>query len=106
MGAGGGHGMGYAINGERWPDTTPLTADRDDIEEWALVNDTGMDHPFHLHGLRFQVDGVDGWKDTVNVPAREELRIRFVADNPGRWMFHCHILEHAEGGMMGEFDID
>ena len=39
-------------------------------------------------------------KDTVLVPARERAEIAFVADNPGDWMFHCHVLEHQAGGMM------
>jgi FtsP/CotA-like multicopper oxidase with cupredoxin domain len=40
------------------------------------------------------------WRDTVLMSPREEIEIAFVADNPGNWMFHCHILEHHAGGMM------
>src|SRR3546814_1038334 len=42
------------------------------------------------------------WQDTVLMAPREKVEIAFVADNPGDWMFHCHILEHQAGGMMGE----
>ena len=41
------------------------------------------------------------WQDTILIPPRERAQIAFVADNPGDWMFHCHILEHQESGMMG-----
>jgi FtsP/CotA-like multicopper oxidase with cupredoxin domain len=73
-----------------------------------------MDHPFHLHGFRFQLVSEGGtapafeaWRDTINVPAKTTsiLRVRF-DDHPGTWMFHCHILEHAERGMAGELVVD
>ena len=71
-----------------------------------------MDHPFHLHGMFFQVLDVDGvppaqagWKDTVNVPQRKTLRFAVRYGEPGMWMYHCHILEHAERGMMGELMV-
>jgi len=41
------------------------------------------------------------WLDTVLIAPRERVEVAFVADNPGDWMFHCHILEHMAGGMMG-----
>ncbi|MGE3868005.1 MAG: multicopper oxidase family protein [Pseudorhodoplanes sp.] len=72
-----------------------------------LVNETAWHHPMHLHGHFFRVLAVNGrptaqreWLDTVMVNPREEVEIAFVADNPGSWMFHCHILEHQAGGMM------
>ena len=75
-------------------------------------NPAEMDHPFHLHGMSFQIvdaAGVPleprGWKDTVNVPQLQTVRIAVRFDAPGRWMYHCHILEHAELGMMGELAI-
>jgi bilirubin oxidase len=78
-------------------------------EIWQIENVVGMDHPFHLHGFRFQVLDRDGvpepylsWKDSVNVPKHSRVRIvvRF-EDFPGKWMFHCHILDHEDMGMMG-----
>lgn len=78
-------------------------------EIWTIQNVVGMDHPFHLHGFRFRVldrDGVPepfrGWKDTVNVPKHSSVRIVVAfPDYPGKWMYHCHILDHEDEGMMG-----
>ncbi|MGA9836228.1 MAG: multicopper oxidase family protein [Gemmatimonadaceae bacterium] len=78
-------------------------------EIWQIENVVGMDHPFHLHGFQFQVLDRNGvpepfraWKDMVNVPKHERVRIivRF-DDYPGKWMYHCHILTHEDHGMMG-----
>lgn len=78
-------------------------------EIWTIQNVVGMDHPFHLHGFHFQVLDRDGvpepfrsWKDTGNVPKHSSIRIvvRF-DDYPGKWMYHCHILDHEDEGMMG-----
>ena len=69
-----------------------------------LVNETAWHHPIHLHGHVFQVlsgDQKNTWGDTVLLDPRSQAEIAFVADNPGDWMFHCHILEHQESGMMG-----
>ncbi|MGE3989974.1 multicopper oxidase family protein [Pseudorhodoplanes sp.] len=77
-----------------------------------LVNDTAWHHPMHLHGHSFRVISRNGtptprreWQDTVLLEPRERTEIAFVADNPGDWMFHCHILEHQAGGMMGVFRV-
>ena len=74
----------------------------------ALNNETAWHHPMHLHGHSFRVISRNGvatrhreWQDTVLMAPRERVEIAFVADNPGDWMFHCHILEHQAGGMMG-----
>jgi FtsP/CotA-like multicopper oxidase with cupredoxin domain len=78
-------------------------------EIWEIENLVGMDHPFHLHGFPFQILDRNGvpvsyrsWKDSVNVPKHETVRIivRF-DDFAGKWMFHCHILDHEDQGMMG-----
>jgi FtsP/CotA-like multicopper oxidase with cupredoxin domain len=73
-----------------------------------LVNDSAWHHPMHIHGHSFRVISRNGhptrykeWQDTVLLAPRERVEIALVADNPGDWMFHCHILEHQEGGMMG-----
>lgn len=120
---GGGHaghmgsaGMGivFSINGFIYPDTEGLSGALGAVEEWSIVNTTTMDHPFHLHGFRFQVTSDDGaapdflaWQDTINVRADTTTRFRVkLEDHPGTWMFHCHILEHAERGMMGEIEVE
>ena len=73
-----------------------------------IVNQTGWEHPMHLHGFAFRVLSRNGapnmrgeWLDTVLVQPRETVEIAFVADNPGDWLFHCHILEHMAAGMSG-----
>ncbi|MEW6688030.1 MAG: multicopper oxidase family protein [Pseudomonadota bacterium] len=72
-----------------------------------LANDTAWHHPIHLHGHSFRVLSRNGrpnarreWLDTVLLAPRESVEIAFVADNPGDWMFHCHVLEHQAAGMM------
>ncbi len=74
----------------------------------AMTNATAFHHPIHLHGHSFRVISRNGqatlhreWQDTVLVAPRERVEIALVADNPGDWMFHCHILEHQAAGMMG-----
>jgi FtsP/CotA-like multicopper oxidase with cupredoxin domain len=93
------------INGVPYWRTKPLEATLGETQVWRIVNATDFSHPFHLHGYFFQVQDpnrVLEWKDTVNVPTKGELTIavRF-DDRPGAWMYHCHILDHAEAGMMG-----
>lgn len=105
--------MVFLINGKAWPDTEPLQARVGETQVWEVTNASGMDHPFHLHGFFFQVLSVDGetpaaleWKDTVNLPANATVRFAVSYDDrPGSWMFHCHILEHAELGMMAELEV-
>ncbi len=82
-------------------------------EIWQVENLVGMDHPFHLHGFRFQVIDRNGvpepfasWKDAVNVPKHETARFIVTYDDfPGKWMFHCHILDHEDHGMMGILEV-
>ena len=82
-------------------------------EIWQIENVVGMDHPFHLHGFQFQVLDRDGvpepylsWKDSVNVPKHSKVRIVVKFDDfPGKWMFHCHILDHEDMGMMGILEL-
>jgi FtsP/CotA-like multicopper oxidase with cupredoxin domain len=77
-------------------------------EEWTLINPSSMDHPFHLHAWPFQVsnDGsgkyLDGWHDTVNLPSGKTVKIRIpFVDVSGTTVYHCHILDHEDAGMMG-----
>ena len=82
-------------------------------EIWKVENLVGMDHPFHMHGFQFQVIERNGkpepftsWKDVVNVRRQESVKfvVRF-DDFPGKWMFHCHILNHEDQGMMGILEV-
>jgi FtsP/CotA-like multicopper oxidase with cupredoxin domain len=84
-----------------------------ELQVWELVNETGSDHPFHLHGFFFQVVEANGeappvvsWEDTVNVPRKSRMVIAWLPDNrPGEWMYHCHIVEHHAMGMMAHFEV-
>ena len=71
-----------------------------------------MQHPFHVHGQRFLVLSRDGvpnenlvWKDTVLIMTGETVDLLLEMTNPGRWMAHCHIAEHLEGGMMLSYEV-
>ncbi|MDQ6871063.1 MAG: multicopper oxidase family protein [Gemmatimonadota bacterium] len=82
-------------------------------EIWDIENIVGMDHPFHLHGFQFQVLDRNGvpepyrsWKDMLNIPKHTSARIIVRYDDyPGKWMFHCHILDHEDHGMMGVLEV-
>jgi FtsP/CotA-like multicopper oxidase with cupredoxin domain len=72
----------------------------------SVENDTAWHHPMHLHGFSFRVLSRNGrpgarreWLDTALLDPRERIEIAFVADNPGDWLFHCHVLDHAAGGL-------
>jgi bilirubin oxidase len=103
----------FTINGRSFDmNRIDATARAGAVELWEVANPTGMDHPFHVHGTQFQVvERLRGgtrtpapylaWKDTVNVSAGETVRFRIRQDSPGLRMYHCHILEHEDQGMMG-----
>ncbi len=96
----------FTINAERWPLNNPVMVKQGDTEIWEIKNDSEMDHPFHLHGMFFQVvGGRQAWKDTVNIPQKQTLQFVVRYEPVGMWMFHCHILEHAERGMMGDLMV-
>jgi FtsP/CotA-like multicopper oxidase with cupredoxin domain len=93
------------INGVAFEDSEPLMAHVGKTQVWTVTNTFDFAHPFHLHGFFFQVLSPAGpleWKDTVNVPVDGTVRlvVRY-DDRPGMWMFHCHIVDHADAGMMG-----
>ncbi|MEX2450300.1 MAG: multicopper oxidase family protein [Rhodospirillales bacterium] len=96
---------GIAADGHVMEPLLTLTRGRSYVLD--LDNDTAWPHPIHLHGHSFRVISRNGrptrhreWLDTILMMPRERAEIAFVADNPGDWMFHCHILEHQAGGMM------
>ena len=97
------------INGIPYWDVVPIEAAVGQTHIWHLLNPTPFAHPFHLHGYFFQVlddSRVLEWKDTVDVPAETDLRIAVRFDGrAGMWMYHCHILDHAESGMMGQLRV-
>jgi FtsP/CotA-like multicopper oxidase with cupredoxin domain len=109
-GMGGGSMMAFTIDGKSFdPNRTDITARIGTAEEWAIRNTSVMDHPFHLHVWPFQIVGgppTAGWKDTVNVPAGTTVTIRIpFTDLTGRTVYHCHILDHEDLGMMGVINV-
>lgn len=104
-------GMDFLINGEVHVHDKPVKVG--ELQIWEISNTSLMDHPFHLHGFFFQVIEDNGkrpeyvaWKDTINLPPRSKLKIAWMPDNrPGRWMYHCHIIEHHAAGMMAHFEL-
>jgi len=99
---------GMAVMNDDMRDMKPvLTLTRGKSYILTIDNRTAWYHPMHLHGHSFRVITRNGahtkyreWRDTVLIPPRERAEIAFVADNPGDWMFNCHILDQQEGGMM------
>lgn len=110
----------WTINGKVWPGgfsqtqsgpgvpIAPLAVlDRGRTYLFELKNGTPFSHPIHLHGYAFTVLSASKFRrpvhlaDTVLLLPDERIELAFVADNPGNWMFHCHIIEHQESGMMG-----
>lgn len=105
------HGVEFTINKEQHHRADPVRVG--ELQVWDVVNRSPVHHPFHLHGFFFQVLQVNGkppdflsWEDTINVSAFGSVRIAWMPDDrPGEWMYHCHILEHHEAGMMAHFEV-
>ncbi len=98
----------WLLNGLDSPEEPLFTFSKGDTVRFELVNQAGPEHPFHLHGQFFRVLGDEsqpGLKDTVLLRGNSTTMIEAYMDNPGRWMAHCHILEHAELGMMAEIVV-
>jgi FtsP/CotA-like multicopper oxidase with cupredoxin domain len=103
----------WSINGQFYPKADPFVFAKDEPVRIHFKNPTAMDHPFHLHGHYFHVLGKPNaliladpvQKDTVNIPAKSDLVIQWVATNPGRWFFHCHIEWHLATGMARVMEI-
>jgi FtsP/CotA-like multicopper oxidase with cupredoxin domain len=103
----------YRINNQPAEKLKPIQAKPGETQIWTITNQTKWSHPIHLHGFFFQVLDKNGnpvrplaWRDTVDVPFDQTMRfiVRY-DDRPGMWMFHCHILDHAEGGVMGVVEV-
>jgi FtsP/CotA-like multicopper oxidase with cupredoxin domain len=117
MGMGGGMGMGgmgFTIDGRTFdPDRDDQTVQLGATEEWTVANTSPMDHPFHLHAWPFHVLATSGGtpptgvqQDVVIVPARGWVRLLIpFTDHPGRSVYHCHILDHEDRGMMGTVNV-
>jgi FtsP/CotA-like multicopper oxidase with cupredoxin domain len=97
----------WGLNGKSSMHDTIFTIRENERIEIIMQNQTRMAHPMHLHGHYFKVAAINNvpiegaLRDTVLVPPSTSVTIRFTADNPGNWAFHCHHLYHMNAGMMG-----
>jgi FtsP/CotA-like multicopper oxidase with cupredoxin domain len=98
----------WTINGKSWPDSNPLfTVQRGKRYRLAMNNNSGDEHPVHLHRHSFEVTRIGDkttsglMKDTISMPRFSTAEIDFVADNPGDTLFHCHHQDHMDEGFMG-----
>lgn len=105
----------FTVNGATYPDVPHIEVSLNETRILDVTNEAQMDHPFHLHGFFFQELERDGVpvpaservnKDTIIVPKESSLKLVARFDEPGMWMYHCHILEHQELGMMGEVVVE
>lgn len=98
----------WGFDGKGWDDRDVVKISAGQRVELTFHNMTMMAHPIHLHGHHFQVVAFNGMpfsgalRDTVMVPPMAKVAVAFDADNPGRWLMHCHNLYHMEAGMMTE----
>ena len=102
--------IGYSLNGKSFPATAPIVANAGDWVEIHYLNEGMQIHPMHLHGMPQLVIAKDGYPlanpqsaDTVTVAPGERYTVLVHATEPGTWVWHCHILSHAEKdqGMFG-----
>ena len=109
-------GKVWAINGtvaSRHDEPPVLQLSRGRTYVIEFQNDTAFPHPIHLHGHPMKVLETNGrkpahalWRDTLLLQPHARGTVALVADNPGRWMLHCHIPEHQEAGMMAVVDVN
>ncbi len=109
-----GGGLVFVINGKAFdPDRIDTQVMLDTVEDWEIVNTGSMAHPFHVHTNKFQIISQNGrpasylaWKDVVSVSPGETVRIRMAfRDYTGKTVYHCHVLDHEDRGMMGTLEI-
>jgi CopA family copper-resistance protein len=92
----------WGFDGKKFSEADPIHVKLGERVRFALINDTMMEHPIHLHGFFFQVENGQAAmlsKHTLNVKPGERVNVVFTADTPGHWAFHCHLLYHMEMGM-------
>src|SRR5215472_106374 len=102
----------HEINGAASPNVPPIVVREGQVVRLHIVNETAEYHPMHLHGHTMSVLSRDGQPDagspvrldTVLIGPHETWDVAFLADNPGLWMFHCHVLLHASFGLTMSID--
>ncbi len=94
----------WTLDGKTFTEADMINVRRGEKVRFTFINDSMMHHPMHLHGHFFRLvtgaGSLSPMKHTVDVPPMTSRTIEFAADEPGDWMMHCHILYHAEVGMM------
>ncbi len=106
-------GQVWAFNGVAGMTDQPLAEiQRGRSVMLSFENQTGWPHAMHMHGHHFRIIARNGqqfedgaWRDTELVAANEKVTVAFVADNPGKWLIHCHMLEHQAAGMKTWFEV-
>lgn len=116
------HKQVWSFNGVSGMSEEPFfKTNRGETIELKLINETAWPHSIHLHGHHFRILSrrirgkeapkllpeyeIQSWRDTVLLERDEIVKIAFVADNPGKWMLHCHMLEHQASGMGTWFEV-
>ena len=105
------NGQAWDINDKTCADRPIATLKRGGHYIFELRNLSQYQHPIHLHGMTFKVISsnrkrIDPWyTDTYLLGRNETAKIAFVADNPGVWMFHCHVIDHMETGLMAAIEV-
>jgi FtsP/CotA-like multicopper oxidase with cupredoxin domain len=98
----------WAINGIAGLPEKPLfSVKRGTAVSLDVANDNSWPHAMHLHGHHFIYHKAPGiWRDTALFTRGEQGTMRFIADNPGKWLIHCHMVEHMAGGMVTWFEVN
>jgi FtsP/CotA-like multicopper oxidase with cupredoxin domain len=113
---------GFYLNGQAYsPTAAPMfVAQSGTVEQWTLLNSTGQVHDFHIHQVHFIVQDIDGvsqplgWRDSINLPpahldgSESVSHVLIDFRDPlvrGTFLFHCHILQHEDGGMMAKIQV-
>src|ERR1700752_5405085 len=93
----------WGFDGRKFSQAGPIHLKLGERVRFAVINDTMMEHPIHLHGLWSELENVHGefnpYKHTVIVKPSERVSYLISADTPGEWAYYCHLIVHMESGM-------
>ena len=110
----------FTINGKVFPDTAPVVVQKGDRVRIRMAGIGQFVHPMHLHGMNFRIVAYDGVslppeqqivRNTLPLAPGEIVDVEFIAENPGTWVFHCHVLHHVTndgaepGGLIGVVQV-
>lgn len=109
---GGPYGIEWTINEKTLSQVEPVSLQQGEFQKIKFTNQSSRLHPMHLHGQFFKVLSIDGvqplhdyWQDTVLVGPKQTVEVGIVPLDKGSWVNHCHILEHAEAGMVTVVEV-